>query len=187
MSQTMSQDDSLPPRPPTGLMDLATEIRLMIFEEVFQKAVGNAIRHPLLYVCHATRVEYIAAISGKISLYMAGWCSPFESQKPNPTFIIRRNSNKKLLLPRRVPGYILRLSGISDVHDTYIPPWLREDFEAFAESPFSWWIHHLESVVFEVFILEGLISWDAFIGFKIERKDCLTPMALTRSNVFPPG
>lgn len=136
-------------------MDLATEIRLMIFEEVFREVSGNVISHPLLHVCRTTRSEYIATFSGKISLYIAGWCTPFEDKKPKPTFTIRRSSDGEYVLPRRLnPRYNHPPACLSHIERVHTLRWSEDDFEAFANSPFSWWISHLHKVVFDPFILE---------------------------------
>lgn len=188
MSQTMSQDNILTPQAPTGLMDLATEIRLMIFGEVFREADGNAISHPLLYVCRTTRLEYIAAFSGKLSLALTGWCTPFTDQKPKPTFIISRSSDGKCILPRRWdPGYGHMPSIMPHMASVHTSRWLEEDFEAFANSPFSWWMSHVQRVVFDPFILQYLNPFEAFITFEVKRKDRLIPMAVTSSHILYPG
>lgn len=169
-------------------MVLATEIRLMIFKEVFEEADGNVISHPLLHVCRTTRLEYTAAFSGKISLYMTGWCTTFGGQKPKPTFIIKRGSDDKCVLPRRLTsGHDLVSNGMPNMDTLPTSGWLEEDFEAFAKSPFSWWMSRLQRVVFDPFILRHQNPFEAFVTFEVKRKDGLTPIALTSSHILHPG
>lgn len=65
--------------------------------------------------------------------------------------------------------------------------WLEDDFGAFANSPFSWWIFHLQRVVFDPFILKYTNPIETFITYEIKRKDRLIPSALTRTQILHPG
>ncbi|KAG9844310.1 hypothetical protein KCU98_g7393, partial [Aureobasidium melanogenum] len=125
-----------------GLLDLSTELRLAIFEEVFNEADIDALTHPLLHVCHTTRAEYTDVLSGRFSMNVVGI--------PGAGYHKRCQSGHRgaLLLGRMYESLTPKLSMIRDHDRTQMRPRKKKmDFFAFADSPFAWLIEHARSAV----------------------------------------
>ena len=125
-----------------GLLDLSTELRLMILKDVFDQEDKRALTHPLLHVCRTTRLEYIDAFSGQFSLHVIGipghnYDKSLQSKCSNPVL-------SPLYKARIAELYInCDCDGASMHHSSK----KGMDLFAFADSSFSWLIEHARSAL----------------------------------------
>lgn len=191
-----------------GISTLPTEVRLMIFKDVFEKADINAIAHPLLHVSRDIRSEYITIFSGKISLHVSAWLQPGRKKQPNLT--ITRDCDGEAVLTRRCTGrsdgfgsgskfgdycddseMILRPHSIETVslvstNNCYAGCHSRwgymvdEPFKAFADSPFAWWIQHLSSIRLAPCLSHHSALKEVTICYKVKLKPELTVTAFAK-------
>lgn len=111
-----------------GLLNLPIELRLAIFNDVFNREDQCALTHPLLHVCQTVRLEYIDILSGTFSLSIIGI----------PGLATHPGLNRQLYQALAPKFSIVRIEKTIPLH----PKKKSMDLFAFANSPYAWLIEH---------------------------------------------
>lgn len=181
----------------TSLLDLPTELRIMVCKHVYDTGGEKALLHPLLHVSHHLRQEYIHAFSGHICLHISGEImsrqklGSYKEEGAPATeksyFMITRDNGPSLNVTARAAPYNNTLHRKSfQTHLSYVWPEVRtanpyagaefrdstntgeETYHSFGRSPYVWVLQHLRRVTLDYFYMYPCISYEVICKPKFE-------------------